>query len=63
MQIGKSHISSRSHLEQASMTVIQSQSVPGQAKGGPELGLEDTGIITFHILPEAKIPVDSSYYN
>ena len=63
MQIGKSHISSRSHLDQASMTVIQSQSVPGQAKGGPELGLEDTGIITLHILPEAKIPVDSSYYN
>ena len=55
--------SGRSHLEQASVTVIQSQSVPGQTKGGPELGLEETGIITLHILLEAKIPVDSSYYN
>ena len=31
-------------------------------KGGPELGLEDMGIITLHILPEAKIAVVSSHY-
>ena len=49
MPIGKSPISSRSHLEQASVTDIQSQSVPGQAKGGPELGLENLGMITLHI--------------
>ena len=43
MPIGKSPISSRSHLEQARVTV------PGQAKGGPELGLENLGMITLHI--------------
>lgn len=35
----------------------------GPGKGGPELGLEDMGIITLHILPEAKIAVVSSHYN
>ena len=31
------------------MTDIQSQSLPDQAKGGPELGLENMGMITLHI--------------
>ena len=67
MPIGKSHISHSSLLEQASVTEISSpntdwDTLPGQAKGGLELRLENTGMITLRI-SGGKNPSVSSHYN
>ena len=42
--------------------MLRGQSVPGQAEGGPVLGLENTGMTTC-IFPEAKTPIVSSHYS
>ena len=50
MPIGKTHISNRSRLEQTSVTEGSSPNhVPGQKKGGPEPGLENTEMVTLHV--------------
>ena len=48
--VGKSHISIKSRLEQTSMTEGSSlNQFLARPKGGPELGLESTGMIILHI--------------
>ena len=48
--VGKIHISSRSCLAQTGMTEESSSNQSlARPKGGPELGSENTGMITSHI--------------